>query len=197
MLAVGQRDVERDARAGALDVARLGARVAMNDVGQRQAADLVELVALERALVPESVAIAEPLELIGDGVTPRYHDSERGEITLHSRETLAAVARATGDAQLSELRFRSNIAIDGIAAWGEDQWIGRRLRIGAVEFEVTRTKVRCLATHANPASGVCDVQVMQTLTRAFKQQQPTFAVALATNGEGGEIRVGDTLEFLG
>ena len=137
-----------------------------------------------------------PLELIGDGVTPRYQDSERGEITLHSRETLAAVAQATGDAQLSELRFRSNIAIEGIAAWGEDQWISRRLRIGAVEFEVTRTKVRCLATHANPATGVYDVKVMQTLMQAFQQAQPAFAVALVTIGAGDDIRTGDTIELL-
>ncbi len=138
-----------------------------------------------------------PLELIGNGITPRYQDSERGEITLHSRETLAAVAQATGDANLSELRFRSNIAIEGVAAWDEDQWIDRRLRIGTVELEVTRTKVRCLATHANPATGVYDVKVMQTLMRAFKQAQPVFAVALVTIGGGGQIRIGDDLELAG
>jgi hypothetical protein len=32
---------------------------------------------------------------------------------------------------------------------------------------------------------------MQTLVRAFKQEQPTFAVALVTRGRGGPIRVGD------
>lgn len=137
-----------------------------------------------------------PLELIGDGITPRYQDSERGEITLHSRETLAAVAQATGDAHLNELRFRSNITIEGVAAWAEDQWIGRRLRIGTVEFEVVRTKVRCIATHANPESGVYDLQVMQTLTHTFKQTQPNFAVALVTHGAGGHIGTGDTLELL-
>lgn len=137
-----------------------------------------------------------PLELIGDGVTPRYQDSERGEITLHSRATLAAVAQAAGDTDLDELRFRSNIAIEGVAGWSEDQWIGRRLRIGTVEFDVVRTKVRCLATHANPTTGVYDVKVMQTLTQTFGQAQPTFAVALATHGAGGEIRIGDTVELI-
>ncbi|MDH5534650.1 MAG: MOSC N-terminal beta barrel domain-containing protein, partial [Betaproteobacteria bacterium] len=63
-----------------------------------------------------------PLKLIGDGVTPRYQDNEAGQITLHSRESLAAVAAATGTPDLSELRFRSNIAIDGIGAWDEQAW---------------------------------------------------------------------------
>ena len=132
-----------------------------------------------------------PLELIGDGVTPRYHDSEKGEITLHSRESLTAVAGALDAPDLSELRFRSNIAIEGVAGWAEQDWIGRRLRIGDVEFDVVRPKVRCLATHANPLSGERDLPVMQTLVRAFGQAQPTFAIALTTRGEGGEIRVGD------
>jgi uncharacterized protein YcbX len=137
-----------------------------------------------------------PLELIGDGITPRYQDSERGEITLHSRESLAAVANALNDPQLSEIRFRSNIAIDGIPAWEEQGWVGRRLRIGTIEFDVVRPKVRCLATHANPRTGERDLPVMQTLVSAFRQQQPTFAVAIVTRGRGGEIRVGDEVDVL-
>ena len=132
-----------------------------------------------------------PLELIGDGITPRYQDSEQGQITLHSRESLASVADALGDPALSEIRFRSNIAIEGIAQWEEQDWIGRSLRIGEVEFDVVRPKVRCLATHANPRTGERDLPVMQTLVSAFRQEQPTFAVAIVTRGRGGEIRVGD------
>jgi uncharacterized protein YcbX len=137
-----------------------------------------------------------PLELIGDGITARYQDSEWGQITLHSRESLAAVANALGDPRLSEIRFRSNIAIDGITAWEEQDWVERRLRIGKVEFDVVRPKVRCLATHANPQTGARDLPVMQTLVSAFQQEEPTFAVAIVTRGRGGEIRVGDQVELL-
>ncbi len=137
-----------------------------------------------------------PLQLIGDGVTPRYQDSEFGQITLHSRESLATVAAATGDPALSELRFRSNIAIEGASAWEEQAWVGRKLRIGEVEFDVVRPKVRCLATHANPRTGERDVPVMQTLLQAFHQEQPTFGVAIATSGRGGEVRVGDAVSLL-
>ena len=136
-----------------------------------------------------------PLQLIGDAVTPRYQDSEHGQITLHSRESVVSVARALRQPQIDELRFRSNIAIDGVAAWEEQDWIGRKIRVGAVLFEVLRPKVRCLATHANPATGERDLPVMQTLVRAFQQQEPTFAIALTTAGPGGEIRVGDTVAF--
>ncbi len=132
-----------------------------------------------------------PLELIGDGVTPRYQDSEKGEVTLHSRASLAEVGVALGEGAVDEVRFRSNIAIEGIAAWEEQSWIGRTLRIGSVGFDVTRPKTRCLATHANPRTGERDRPVMQTLVKSFRQKQPTFAVALLTRGRGGEIAVGD------
>jgi uncharacterized protein YcbX len=137
-----------------------------------------------------------PLELIGDGITPRYQDSEQGQITLHSRESLASVATALADPALDEVRFRSNIAINGVDEWAEQGWVGKKLRIGAVVFEVVRPKVRCLATHANPRTGERDLPVMQTLVSAFRQTQPTFAIGLETSGRGGEIRVGDSVSLM-
>lgn len=134
-----------------------------------------------------------PLRLVGDGLTPRYQDNEGGQITLHSRASLAAVAAAIGDADLSETRFRSNIAIDGVDAWAEQGWMERDLHIGAAALSVVKPKVRCLATHANPDSGDYDQPVMQTLVRAFGQKEPTFGIGMLSRGRSGEIRVGDSL----
>jgi uncharacterized protein YcbX len=134
-----------------------------------------------------------PLKLVGDGVTPRYQDNEQGQATLHSRETLAAVAAAIGEPALSETRFRSNIVIEGVRAWQEHDWFGRRVRIGEVEFEVVRHKTRCLATHANPLTGERDLPVMPLLVKHFSQQQPTFAVGMIAAGGGRRIRVGDAV----
>lgn len=133
-----------------------------------------------------------PLKLVGDGVAPRYQDNEGGQVTLHSRESLASAGAALNDAHLDEARFRHNIVIGGVAAWHEQSWAGGRLRVGNVEFETIVPKVRCLATHANPATGVRDLQVMQTLVTAFKQQQPTFGIGMLS-AAGGEIRVGDAI----
>jgi uncharacterized protein YcbX len=171
---------------------------ALDDPGRRRLEAAIEEYVLglaENPLVdhPER----RPLRLVGDGTTPRYQDSEQGQITLHSRGSLAAVAAALHDRGLDEVRFRSNIAIEGVEPWEEQEWIGRRIRIGSIELDVTRPKTRCLATHANPRTGERDLPVMQTLVRAFSQQQPTFAVALMTHGRGGEIRVGDRVELIG
>lgn len=137
-----------------------------------------------------------PLRLVGDGVRPRYQDNEAGQVTLHSRESLAALAAASGDETLDGLRFRTNIVIEGVHPWAEQDWVGRAIRIGGVEFDVVKPKVRCLATHANPATGERDLPVMQILVREFGQQEPTFAVGMLTRGRGGEIRVGDAVKLV-
>jgi uncharacterized protein YcbX len=137
-----------------------------------------------------------PLKLVGDGITPRYQDNVAGQVTLHSRETIAATAAALRDPQLSERRFRSNIAIEGLDAWTEQSWLGRAVRIGGVEFDVVKSKVRCLATHANPVTGERDLQVMQQLMKSFAQKEPTLGVGMLTRGAGGEIRVGDEVTVI-
>jgi uncharacterized protein YcbX len=137
-----------------------------------------------------------PLRLVGDGVTPRFQDNVDGHTTLHGRGSLAALCAAAGDPGMSEVRFRSNIAVGGLGAWEELDWMGRTLRVGEVEFEVVKRKVRCLATHANPVTGERDLPVMTTLMRAFSQQEPTFAVGLTTRGAGGVVRIGDDVRLV-
>ena len=189
-----------DPRARRLTISHDGVMLADETIdgeGREKLAAAVERYALGLAENPLSGHHERlPLQLVGDGVTPRYQDSATGQVTLHSRATVAALAHALGDATLDERRFRSNIAIDGVPAWTENQWIGRRLRIGAVELEAVKDKVRCLATHANPQKGERDRPVMQTLTRAFAQAEPTLAIGLLTHGAGGTIRVGDGVELL-
>jgi uncharacterized protein len=136
-----------------------------------------------------------PVKLVGDGITPCYQDNVAGQTTLHSHESLVSAGVALGDAALDERRFRHNIVIEGVPAWQEQAWSGYKVRVGNVTFETIVPKVRCLATHANPRTGERDLEVMQTLVQAFRQQQPTFGIGmLSTNG--GEMRIGDAVAVL-
>ena len=165
---------------------------ALNDGSRRRVATAIEKYVLGLAENPLSAHPDRiPLRLVGDGVTPRYQDNPAGFVTLHSRESLAALAAAANASDLSELRFRSNIAVDGVEAWAEQAWIGRKLRIGAIDFEVAAPKTRCLATHANPSSGERDLPIMRILLKAFAAEKPTFAIALKSQQPGGTIHIGD------
>jgi uncharacterized protein len=98
--------------------------------------------------------------------------------------------------EVSELRFRSNIAVDGLTAWEEQSWVGRKIRVGGLEFGVVKPKTRCLATHANPITGERDLPILTTLTQKMDQEKPTFAVAMLPTGAGGQIRVGDQVSLI-
>jgi uncharacterized protein len=136
-----------------------------------------------------------PLRVIGDGVSPRYTDDVAGRVTLHGRGSLEALQAAVGK-DVSEVRFRSNIAVDGLTAWDEQTWVGRKIRIGSVEFEVVKLKTRCLATHANPQTGERDLPILTTLTQKIGQDIPTFGVAMLPSGTGGQIHIGDQISAL-
>jgi uncharacterized protein YcbX len=96
--------------------------------------------------------------------------------------------------ELSEHRFRSNIAVDGLDAWEEQSWIGRSLRIGDVVFKAVSAKTRCLATHANPVTGERDLPIMKKLLELFPSVRPTLAIAMTTD-RAGTINVGDKVEL--
>jgi uncharacterized protein YcbX len=164
---------------------------ALDDDGRRRLCDAIAEYVLA---LPEGPLAGHPerlpLRLVGDGRTPRLTDRPDGYVTLHGRDSLSALAYALNDADVSEVRFRSNVAVEGLEPWQEQEWIGKTLRIGDVPFRAHAPVVRCLATHANPQTGVRDHQVMTTLTHAFEQEKPTFAIALIPEAPG-VIRLGD------
>jgi uncharacterized protein YcbX len=178
----------------ALDGALL-AEARLDDAGRRELCSaLTDYVMTLRENPLKGFPERLPLRLVGDGRTPRYQDNVGGHATLHGRASLDEVAVAAGDPALDEARFRSNIAVDGLKAWEELGWMGRRVRIGSVEFEVARLKVRCLATHANPRTGERDAAIMPTLMKAFSQKEPTFGIGMISRG--GVIRLGDPVSLI-
>jgi uncharacterized protein YcbX len=58
-----------------------------------------------------------------------------------------------GEEPVPMARFRPNVVVEGAGAWDEDDWIGRRLRIGEAEFDVTGACGRCLVTTIDQETG--------------------------------------------
>jgi len=137
-----------------------------------------------------------PLVLVGDGETSRFQDRPKGYVSVHSRASVDALGDALG-LHIDDRRFRSNVVIDGVGAWDELDWSGE-VRIGEVAFRAAGPIVRCLATHANPDTGIRDAKVLTTLTGALGQDEPTLGRLLLpgwADDQGttpaGVIRIGD------
>jgi len=114
-------------------------------------------------------------------------------VSVLSLASLKALAEALGQTTLDTRRFRGNLWLDGLAPWEEFDWIGRRLAVGGAILEIVERNTRCLATHANPETGVRDLEVLHALKDGWGHRD--FGV-YARVVRGGEISTGDPVAVL-
>ncbi|MGL4279327.1 MAG: MOSC domain-containing protein [Albidovulum sp.] len=95
--------------------------------------------------------------------------------------------------ELSPLRWRGNLWLEGLAPWAERDWVGKTVRIGEAVLAVEENIVRCLATTTNPATGERDADTLGALNALHGAQE--FGVYTKVI-EGGAIRQGDRAEII-
>ncbi len=122
-----------------------------------------------------------------------YWDHRDAAISLINPASVAALAAAAG-APLDVARFRGNILLDGLPAWAELAWVGRRFRIGEAEIEVLRPIDRCKATSIDPATGQADANVPALLVRHFGH---AYCGVYARVVQGGLVVPGDAAVDIG
>ncbi|WP_116368094.1 MOSC domain-containing protein [Parahaliea mediterranea] len=98
-------------------------------------------------------------------------DASLGELNLR--------LAADGKPAVPMNRFRPNLVVSGCAPFAEDGW--RRLRIGALEFEVAKPCARCAIPSIDQATGQRDPHINRALA-AFRRV-------------GGEILFGQNLLY--
>lgn len=142
-----------------------------------------------RPLMPPGRAqSARVHRLDGRGMT----DTDYPSVSLINLASNADLAQRLGR-DVSPLRWRCNIHLDGPDPWAEEGWIGRTLRIGAAELRLREAIARCLATTANPASGARDLDTLAALDR-LRGHRDFGLYAEVTRG--GAIAVGDAVHLL-
>jgi uncharacterized protein len=90
-------------------------------------------------------------------------------------------------------RFRPNIVLDGAAAWVEDSWVGRRMRIGDAVFRVVKGHGRCIVTTTDQDTGVRGREPLRTLGRFRKVDQSLLFGVVLIPDELGVVTVGDEI----
>jgi hypothetical protein len=120
-----------------------------------------------------------------------------GAATLLGTGSLRAMARQLGVDDVDGRRFRMNFGIDGLAEHEEDEWVGRRVRLGEAVVIPHGNVGRCAVTTQNPDSGAPDLDTLKALA-AYRQDLETteplpFGVYAAV-AQSGVVRVGDAAE---
>jgi MOSC domain-containing protein len=127
-------------------------------------------------------------------------DRARGHVSLISSASLHALAREGGRDAVDGRRFRMLFEIDGLDAHGEDEWIGRRLRIGDALVHLRGDVARCAITTQNPDTGVPDFDTLRTIAgyrRVMLNRNGTKQIPFGVFGnvlEPGRVSAGDKLE---
>lgn len=122
----------------------------------------------------------------------RFTDHPQGHISVINLASVRALAHAIG-ADVDPLRFRANVYVDGLAPWAEDDLVvGQIIGLGQSKLKVFKPIVRCIATHANPDTGVRDIETVDMLRRYFGRD--TLGTYFSIE-QGGRIARGDTVAF--
>jgi uncharacterized protein YcbX len=106
--------------------------------------------------------------------------------------TLEAVSATLGRA-LDLRRFRTNVHVElDAAAYAEESWEGRRLRIGDAELQLLHPCERCVIPTRDPDTTVKDAEILRWLTR---ERGGLFGINARPRGDA-RIAVGDQVELL-
>lgn len=93
-------------------------------------------------------------------------------------------------------RFRPNVVISDAPAWAEDDWVGRRLRIGEVTFHVPEPCGRCVVTTTDQETGERGREPLRTLGRHRNIGQKLLFGVNLTPENPGEIAIGDAVTVI-
>jgi uncharacterized protein YcbX len=118
-------------------------------------------------------------------------------ITIMTTAALATMAKHHPDGRWEQPRFRSNLVLDvdgdGIV---ENDWIGRRLRVGSAVFDVYAATPRCVMTTLPQGDLPRDRQILRTVARENRLEFAGFGIwaclgVYANVVEPGDVTVGD------
>lgn len=150
-------------------------------------------------LVHMDAGCVRPMKAKYDGRYGRDDD----EVSFADGFPLMLISQAALDAlnarlaaPVPMLRFRPNLVVDGTAPHAEDGW--KRIRIGAIDFDVLKPCVRCVFTTVEFEHGrfAADGEPLRTLLGYRRTADGvTFGQNLIPRGSG-RIRRGDPVEVL-
>ena len=96
-----------------------------------------------------------------------FTDIPQKAVSLINLASVNEISQAAGQ-EISPLRFRGNIYIDGFAPWAEMDWVDKTINInGKPVFEVFAVTGRCPATQVNLQTGERDVSMLDVLSNTF------------------------------
>lgn len=152
--------------------------------------------------------LGEPLEWVENPHSGFPDDTDSPGPTLVSRASLEQVAQWFSlPLEQVRRRFRTNLEVDSVEPFWEDQLYGRTVRVGAVTLFAVNPCQRCVVPSRDAWTGEQDTGFQKRFAELRRAHLPAFArtepfthfyrlavnTRLAPESAGGILRVGDVV----
>lgn len=118
---------------------------------------------------------------------------DEGPVSLVSTSSMSAVGAPAAEPGSPGNRFRMLVEVDGTAAYEEESWVGRDVRLGEATVRVSHALGRCVVIDHSPVSGTKDWPGVRTIAELRGADTVTLGV-IAQVRTPGVVRVGDRAE---
>ena len=125
-------------------------------------------------------------------------DRSDGGVSLVSDASVDELARHAGVDGVDARRFRMLIGLGDCAPHEEDEWVGRRIRVGDAVVRVREQVARCAITTQDPDTGKRDLDTLHVIKR-YRGVRGKKHLDFGVYGnvvDPGVVRVGDPVEPL-
>lgn len=147
-----------------------------------------------------SALAREPVTLVAMSDGPAVDRPGGGAVTVQSAAGLAELAPAAGCSEpLDGRRFRMTFTVDGVVAYEEETWLGRRVRIGSAVIRPMGNVGRCAATTYDPETGAKTADTLKAIVATRADVPTTEPMPFGVHAEvvsTGTVRVGDAVKIL-
>ncbi|WP_419905904.1 MOSC domain-containing protein [Kiloniella sp.] len=151
-------------------------------VSRGKLTDLTGRMLLEQFLVGFLGSESRGLPKIVENRTTAFTDIPDQQISLINLASVKDLERVVRK-PVDPMRFRGNLYIEGLAAWEENNWIGKEIKIGDVSLEVVSPIGRCSATNVNLDSAEVDMNIPKSLQSGFEHRNMGVYATVKNTGE--------------
>lgn len=129
-----------------------------------------------------------PKVVSGDGHS--FSDVAMKCVSIINLNSVRELGKISGE-EIDPLRFRANIYIDGIPAWSEREWVGKKANLGSAAIRFVQETTRCAATNVNPSTGQRDMQIPRLLQKTYDHANIGLYAEVT---DAGTININDEIE---
>jgi len=136
-------------------------------------------------------SIGDPIYLLKNNINPFFDSIPMNTISLINLNSLNDFSNKISII-IEKERFRGNIYISGLPPWEEFKYIGKRICINNVIFEVIKKIPRCSATNLKPNTDIVTINLPMELKKIYNHID--LGIYLKPISDGF-IKVNDELKF--